>query len=217
MSEALVPRVIHADDSLLVAVKPAGLPAVPGRPASLQDCMVSRLALRWPGVRVVHRLDMATSGLMVFALDAATQVALSRAFERREVVKRYEAWVGGPWPHGSEGSIDFPLAPDWPRRPRQKVCADSGRPALTHWRTFAGGEPPCQHATRLLLLPITGRTHQLRVHLAALGHPIVGDTLYAQDEALPGAGSRLMLHASGLEFTHPASGEALHFADPPPF
>lgn len=223
MSEVPVPRVIHADASLLVVVKPAGLPAVPGRTAALQDCLASRLARHHPGLRVVHRLDMATSGLMVFALGRAAQTALSRAFEERRVAKRYEAWVSGPWPHGDQGLIDWPVAPDWPRRPLQKICFETGRPAVTRWTLRTGGPPPADRATRLLLEPHTGRTHQLRVHLAALGHPIVGDTLYAEAFAgtgpapPPAQGPRLMLHASGLRFAHPVTGETLDFVDPAPF
>jgi tRNA pseudouridine32 synthase/23S rRNA pseudouridine746 synthase len=207
------PLPVHVDAHVLVVVKPAGLPSVPGRPVDLHDCVWSRLRARWADALVVHRLDVATSGLMVFARGALAQRTLSRAFEARRVDKGYEAVVCGGWLHGDDGTIDLPLAPDWPNRPRQKVCAHSGKPSLTRWwRIVAGDRHPAR--TRLRLQPLTGRSHQLRVHLAAMGHPILGDTLYgpARDTA-----DRLHLHATTLAFVHPVTSERLAFASPAPF
>lgn len=206
---------LHADEALLVLDKPAGLLSVPGRGADKQDCASTRAQAQWPDALIVHRLDMATSGLLLLARGAAMQRTLSMAFESRAVHKRYVAIVAGHLAQDS-GEIDLPLMTDWPRRPRQIVSAQ-GRPALTRWRRLAQehdaqGRPQ----TRLALEPVTGRTHQLRVHLQALGHPILGDTLYADTEALARS-PRLLLHASELALTHPLKGEALHWQSPPPF
>lgn len=208
------PLPVHVDDHVLVVVKPAGLPAVPGRPLELHDCVWSRLRARWADSLVVHRLDVATSGLMVFARGATAQRALSRAFEARQVDKGYEAVVRRGWTLGDHGTIDLPLAPDWPNRPRQKVCAASGKPSVTRWWRIDEGDRDPAHA-RLRLEPVTGRSHQLRVHLAALGHPILGDTLYG--EGRDTTADRLHLHATALAFAHPVTGERLAFASPAPF
>lgn len=201
-------ELLHADDALLVCVKPAGLLAVPGRGEAGRDCLLARLQLTWPDAEVVHRLDMATSGLMVFARGKAAQRALGIAFEQRQVHKRYLAVVHGRLA-GLAGEIDLPLAADWPRRPRQKVDA-AGKPSLTRYQVLAHHDAG---TTRLALEPVTGRSHQLRVHLLALGHPIVGDALYGPQDGAP----RLMLHASALAFAHPAGGCALNFESPAPF
>lgn len=186
---------------------------MPGRGPDRADCLAARAAARWPDALVVHRLDMGTSGLMVFARGLPAQRALSLAFEKRRVSKRYAAVVAGEVA-STGGSIDAPLICDWPRRPRQMIDAERGRPALTHWRRVAvdaaGG------VSRVALEPVTGRSHQLRVHLASIGHPIVGDELYAPP-AVAGATSRLLLHAEHLAFAHPASGVALSFHCPAPF
>ena len=203
-------EILHADAALVVAVKPAGLLAVPGRGAHLADCLASRVQACFPDARIVHRLDMATSGLMTFARGREAERRLSIAFQRREVHKEYEALVAGRMAEPT-GRIDLPLMADWPNRPRQKVDLDRGKPALTCFRVLAvepGG------ATRLALTPMTGRSHQLRVHLAAIGHPILGDALYAPPET---RAPRLMLHATGLALPHPASGEVLEFFSPAPF
>lgn len=202
---------LHLDDALVVVDKPAGLPSVPGRPAELHDCMASRVQALVPDALVVHRLDMATSGLLVFARSKAAQSALGDAFARREVAKRYVAVVAGELAH-DEGEIDLPLIADWPRRPLQKVDHATGKPSLTRYRVIA--RQPGR--TRVALEPLTGRSHQLRVHLLALGHPIVGDTLYAPPE-VAAQSPRLLLHAHTLAFAHPASGEALSFESPLPF
>jgi tRNA pseudouridine32 synthase/23S rRNA pseudouridine746 synthase len=203
--------VLHADEAWIVVDKPAGLPAVPGRAADLQDCALARVQAAYPDALVVHRLDMATSGLLLFARGLPAQRALGAAFERREVGKRYVAVVCGT-PPADAGTIDLPLAADWPRRPRQRVDAERGKPALTRWRVTARDG----RRARLELTPLTGRTHQLRVHLAAVGHPILGDLLYAPPEVQAQA-SRLLLHASGLELAHPGSGVPHRFESTAPF
>ena len=202
---------LHLDDALVVVDKPAGLPSVPGRPAELHDCMATRVQALVPEALVVHRLDMATSGLLVFARSKATQRTLGDAFARREVDKRYVAVVAGELAH-DEGEIDLPLIADWPRRPLQKVDHAIGKPSLTRYRVIAREAG----RTRVALAPLTGRSHQLRVHLLALGHPIVGDTLYAPPE-VAAQSPRLLLHAHVLAFAHPVSGTPLHFTSPLPF
>jgi tRNA pseudouridine32 synthase/23S rRNA pseudouridine746 synthase len=204
---------LHADDALLVLDKPAGLLAVPGRGDDKQDCLAHRAAQRWPDARVVHRLDMATSGLMLFARGADMQRALSAAFARRAIKKRYVAVVDGLLA-ADEGSITAPLAADWPNRPRQQVDLERGKPSLTRWRVLE--RDPALQRTRLELVPVTGRSHQLRVHLASIGHAILGDALYA-GPAAAAAAPRLLLHASRLEFVHPGTGLALVIESPPPF
>lgn len=214
-------QVVHADDTLIVLDKPAGLLAVPGRGPDKQDCLSSRAQARWPDALVVHRLDMSTSGLVVMARGIDAQRALSRAFAERAVHKRYTAVVAGrlhsPRSDGDWNVIDLPLMADWPNRPRSIVSAERGKPSVTHWRLAP--QTPGPHAgitTRLELEPVTGRTHQLRVHLQALGHPILGDALYASPEQQALAG-RLLLHADTLALAHPLSGEWLSWHSPCPF
>lgn len=205
--------VIHEDAHLLVLDKPPSLLCVPGRGEDKQDCLSARALARWPDALVVHRLDMATSGLVLMARNPAAQRALGDAFARQEVSKRYEAVVDGMLAESQDWStIDAPIAADWPRRPMQKIDA-TGKPSVTRWRALGHWR---QHATRLLLEPRTGRTHQLRVHLAFIGHPILGDALYAGDFVRARA-DRLMLHASLLQFRHPISGEAMRFESAAPF
>ncbi len=205
--------IVFADDHLVVADKPAGLPTVPGRPVELHDCLWQRVRTEFADALVVHRLDMATSGLQLFARSIEAQRALGRAFAQRQVAKRYEAVAAGLLAD-DEGEIDLPLAADWPARPRQKVDHAQGRPALTRWRVLRRDAAP--QRTRLQLEPLTGRTHQLRVHLASLGHPLLGDTLYAPP-ALAAAAPRLLLHASALAFVHPHDARALQFSSNAPF
>ncbi|MED5618531.1 RluA family pseudouridine synthase [Ideonella sp. BN130291] len=203
---------VEVEKNFLVAVKPAGLLAVPGRGDSGRDCLLTRLQVHWPDVEVVHRLDMATSGLMVFARGKAAQRELSIAFAQRRVSKGYVAVVQGQLLSGEAGGrIDLALAADWPNRPRQKVDSVAGKPSLTHYRTIA--YDPAQDTTRLALEPVTGRSHQLRVHLMAIGHPIVGDALYGA----AAQASRLLLHASALAFDDPDSGTRLQFVSEAPF
>jgi tRNA pseudouridine32 synthase/23S rRNA pseudouridine746 synthase len=204
--------IVHADDTLVVIDKPAGLLAVPGRGAAKADCAAARVQQQYPDTRVVHRLDMATSGLMLFARGADAQRSLSRAFAAREVHKTYLAVVHGLLAD-DVGEITLPLGADWPQRPRQRVDALAGKPALTHWRVFA--RDAAAGRTRVELIPHTGRTHQLRVHLAAIGHAIVGDALYAAPDAQHAA--RLHLHAWRLALRHPRDGAALNFEAPAPF
>jgi tRNA pseudouridine32 synthase / 23S rRNA pseudouridine746 synthase len=191
-------QIVYEDDALLVIDKPAGLLSVPGRGDDLQDCALHRVQKRFTQALLVHRLDEATSGLLMFALSPDVQRALSLAFEMRQVKKTYHARVHGLLPQSS-GVIDAPIAKDWPRRPLHHVNFESGKPAITHYQLLSINEHSAQSLCRLE--PQTGRTHQLRVHMQYIGHPIAGDTLYdlANDDA-----PRLMLHASGLEFTHPA-------------
>ncbi|MET0334089.1 MAG: RluA family pseudouridine synthase [Rhizobacter sp.] len=202
---------LHTDDALVVVDKPAGLPSVPGRAPGLLDCMASRVQAEVPDALVVHRLDMATSGLLVFARNKAVQRALGDAFAQREVGKGYVAVVAGELAHDS-GEIDLPLIADWPNRPLQKVDHATGKPSITHYRVLSREAG----RTRVALTPLTGRSHQLRVHLHALGHPILGDALYAPAEVVA-MSPRLLLHASSLAFTHPVTGEAMRFESPLPF
>jgi tRNA pseudouridine32 synthase / 23S rRNA pseudouridine746 synthase len=203
---------LHEDKHLLVFDKPAGLLAVPGRGEDKQDCLSARAQAAFADALVVHRLDMATSGLFLMARGIEVQRRLARAFEQREVHKRYIAVVAGRLE--AEGVIDLPLAADWPNRPRQVVNHERGKPSRTHWRALAYDE--ATDATRVELEPVTGRSHQLRVHLQSLGHPILGDTLYAPAH-LQERAPRLMLHATLLAFAHPASGEPMSFSSPAPF
>jgi len=204
-------RLWHEDDSLLVVEKPAGLLSVPGRGEAARECLSARVQVRWPDALVVHRLDMATSGLMLFARGPHAQRLLSAAFAERRVGKRYVAVVHGRM-EPDEGEINAPLAADWPRRPRQRVDAVHGRPSLTRWRVLARDEAAVR--TRVALTPVSGRAHQLRLHLQTIGHPIVGDALYGDDgEREP----RLLLHAAGLSFEHPGDGTHRVFDSPVPF
>jgi tRNA pseudouridine32 synthase/23S rRNA pseudouridine746 synthase len=199
--------ILHADERLVAIDKPAGLLAVPGRGADKADCAAARVQALYPDARVVHRLDMATSGLMLMARGAHVQRVLSRAFEQRSVDKRYLAVVQGVV-HDDSGEITLPIGADWPNRPRRQVDALHGKPAITRWRVLQRHDG----TTRLELEPVTGRTHQLRVHLAAIGHAVVGDVLYAAPAADV---TRLLLHAWTLALTIDA--QRLQFEAPPPF
>ena len=215
------PPVLHADDWLLAVDKPAGMLSVAGRGPEGEDCLHARLRQGWPDAMVVHRLDMATSGLMVFARGEKAQRSLSIAFAGRAVDKRYVAIVAGkPEPANTDdegwATIDLPLAADWPARPRQKVDAVNGRPSLTRWRIARDARCAWDGGTRLELQPVTGRSHQLRVHLAAIGHPILGDALYAPEPAARAA-PRLLLHAQSLALAHPADGRPLAWRCDAPF
>lgn len=203
-------RTLFADAHLLVVSKPSGLLSVPGRGEDKADCLVARLQTEFPGALIVHRLDMSTSGLMLLARDAESHRLLSRQFETRAVEKRYEAMVEGCLAQ-DRGEIDLPLITDWPRRPLQKVDFEIGKPSLTHYAVLE--RDAASQRTRVALMPHTGRSHQLRVHMASLGHPILGDELYGHAVSAP----RLLLHATTLQFTHPHSGEALRFHEDAPF
>ena len=167
--------VLHADAHCIVVCKPSGLLAVPGRGEAGRDCLSERVRVEYTDALIVHRLDMAASGLMLLARGADAQRTLSIAFAQREVHKRYVAIAAGQM-SACEGEIDLPLSADWPNRPRQQVDTLRGRPSLTRYRTLE--IDAARNTTRVELEPVTGRAHQLRVHLLALGHPILGDALY---------------------------------------
>jgi tRNA pseudouridine32 synthase/23S rRNA pseudouridine746 synthase len=201
---------LYHDDYLLVVNKPAGLLSVPGRGADKQDCLSTRLQQIYPDALTVHRLDMATSGVMVFARGAEMQRALSEQFRERKIEKRYEAIISGKLA-ASTGEINLPLITDWPNRPLQKVDHQLGKPSLTRYALLAYDES--NHASRISLTPVTGRTHQLRLHMAAIGHPILGDALYGDIASAP----RLLLHACALSFSHPVTRAMLNFTVDPLF
>ena len=210
--------VLYEDAALLVLDKPAGLLAVPGRGEDKQDCLSARVQRHCPDALIVHRLDMATSGLLLMARGAAVQRKLSHAFATRQVSKRYIAVVDGhvaPPPEGW-GVIELPILADWPRRPLRIIDA-RGQASVTRWRVLSHGHGTTgRPQSRLELEPVTGRSHQLRVHLQALGHPILGDALYAGAE-VQARSDRLLLHACELALAHPLSGEPLNFSSPPAF
>lgn len=205
-------EIVAVDAHFVIVNKPSGLLSVPGRGADKQDCLSARVQAEFPDALVVHRLDMETSGLMVFARGIDAQRTISRAFEQRAVNKYYEAVAYGLIADDA-GSIDLPLICDWPNRPRQMVDYSIGKPATTHFNVIS--RDAAMQRTRVGLTPVTGRSHQLRVHLAALGHPIIGDSLYAA--VPPAAGERLMLHAARLGFPHPVSGVLCEFSSAVPF
>ena len=211
---------LYQDDDLLVLAKPPGLLCVPGRGPDKQDCLSTRAQALWSDALIVHRLDQPTSGLVLMARGLPMQRALSRIFAERRVHKRYQAVVAGlPQPDDTaddEGwsAIALPIAADWERRPLRVVDAQRGQPSLTRWRVLDVDR--ALGCTRLELEPVTGRTHQLRVHLAALGHPILGDMLYA-NAAQQASAPRLLLHACTLEFAHPLHGRRCSYISAAPF
>ncbi|HLL11932.1 MAG TPA: RluA family pseudouridine synthase [Rubrivivax sp.] len=201
--------VIHADEALVAVDKPPGLLSVPGRGEAGKDNLTAQVQAAFDDALVVHRLDMGTSGLMLFARGAQMQRALSIAFAARRIRKTYVALVEGRVAADS-GQIDAALRLDWPNRPRQIVDNQHGKPSSTRWHVLQR----LPHASRLELHPLTGRSHQLRVHLQSIGHPICGDELYGP---LPLSAPRLMLHATHLEFQHPATGQTLALRSEPSF
>lgn len=205
--------ILYHDAALMVVSKPAGLLSVPGRHPANRDSLIARVRRQYAGARIVHRLDMDTSGLMVLALNAESHRRLSRQFEQRKVDKIYVAEVYGI-PVPDEGEVTLPLRCDWPNRPRQIVDPEQGKPARTRYACVSRDRQ--RNRSRMRLFPETGRSHQLRVHMSSLGHPILGDPLYAPDPAR-GMADRLLLHACALGFTHPATGKYMRFADEPPF
>ena len=208
-----IPLIRYRDAFLLAVEKPSGLLSVPGRGADKQDCLLSRVRRTYPSALVVHRLDMGTSGLMLFALDPDMQRDLGFLFETRRVTKQYVACVRGV-PDPAEGEINLPLAADWSRRPRQRVDFEVGKAAHTRYRVVDSTDDG--KFSRIHLSPTTGRSHQLRVHLAESGHPILGDALYA-DKNTQAASPRLMLHAERLSFEHPRRLGQLRLYSPAPF
>lgn len=204
-------RILHADRSLIAVDKPSGLLTVPGRAAWLSDCLENRLRALHPDSLLLHRLDLETSGVLLFARSPEARRHIARQFNKARVNKVYQALVWGRPPQ-DRGVIEAPLICDWPNRPKQKVCFDTGRPSLTRWEVLAEEGP----LTRLALRPQTGRTHQLRVHLQLLGHPIAGDRFYAPDEARSAA-PRLALHAHSIQIRHPEGGAWVTYTSPVPF
>lgn len=206
-------QIHYSDGDLLVVDKPAELLSVPGRRPEHRDSLLTRLQQQYPEILIVHRLDMSTSGLLILALNAQSHRDLSRQFEQRQVKKNYLAVVDGKL-KPQAGQIDLPLICDWPNRPRQRVDHTQGKTAHTAYRTQS--YDPASDSSRVELTPTTGRTHQLRVHMLALGHPILGDDLYGDSRTYDKA-DRLLLHASGLEFRHPSTAERLGFTSEAPF
>ncbi|MFT8209687.1 MAG: bifunctional tRNA pseudouridine(32) synthase/23S rRNA pseudouridine(746) synthase RluA [Symbiopectobacterium sp.] len=205
-------HVLYQDQHIIVVNKPSGLLSVPGRALEHRDSIMSRIQRDFPQAESVHRLDMATSGVIAVALTKAAERELKRQFREREPKKSYIARVWG-WLEHDDGLIDLPLICDWSNRPKQKVCFEQGKPAQTQYQVLARD---ADGTTRVKLMPITGRSHQLRVHLLALGHPILGDCFYAHPEAKALA-PRLLLHAQELAITHPTFGTPMHFRCEPDF
>ena len=220
MSDLADLSVVYEDDTLLVLDKTTGLLSVPGRGEDKQDCLSSRVQKRYANASIVHRLDMGTSGLMLMARGEFAQRFLNQAFAKRIVHKRYEAVVEGllPEPDHQNNSpwqeITLPIALDWPNRPRRIINAESGKPSQTRWQVMSVDK--VLGTSRVRLEPLTGRSHQLRVHLLAIGHPILGDTLYAPTRVVAKA-ARLLLHATELELPHPVSLQPMRFVSPAPF
>lgn len=202
--------VAEAPDYLVLS-KQAGLLTVPGKDPAHGDCLEARVQAAFPEARIVHRLDMATSGLIAMAQGLAALRHLSKQFEKRQVEKRYQAIVSGEIKE-KEGIIDLPIATDWPNRPLQRIDQERGRRAITRWQVLDRQEG----TTRVALYPETGRSHQLRLHMKELGHPILGDNFYADEKGLAAA-PRLLLHAEWLRFRDPATGEFVEFGDEAPF
>jgi len=204
-------RILYEDSDLLLVRKPDLLLTIPGRHPLNKDCLITRLQKQYPTATIVHRLDLDTSGIMVIPLNRAAHAHISRQFQRREVHKCYHAVVYGPVQPDS-GEVDLPIACDWERRPRQMICYQRGKPSLTRFEVLERSED----RTRMLLRPVTGRSHQLRIHMRELGHPILGCDMYAHEKALAMA-PRLMLHATSLQISHPATGKPLRGECPPDF
>lgn len=204
-------RFLHIDKDVIAVEKPAGVLSVPGKGPQGHDCLIRRVQGDYPDALIVHRLDMATSGVMVLARSVEAHRTLSITFAERQVAKTYIAVVAGQM-QTDAGEIDLPLITDWPNRPRQMVDHTFGKPSLTRYQVVERAHD----RTRVKLEPVTGRSHQLRVHMLALGHPILGDALYAPSEIIA-LSPRLLLHAESLTIPHPAEGAVLTFLSPPPF
>ena len=203
-------ELVHEDAGFLVVNKASGLLSVPGRGPDKQDCLIHRVQAVYPEALAVHRLDMSTSGLLLLARSPEMHRELSKLFEQRQVAKRYIAVLAGKLAAES-GEVDLPLICDWPNRPRQKVDFEVGKPSQTRYRLLA--YDAASDTSRVELEPITGRSHQLRVHMQSLGHPILGDELYGDEASAP----RLLLHATRLEFLEPGSDKIHRFESPPAF
>jgi len=203
--------IVYQDDDIVVLNKTSGLLTVPGRLPEHQDCLENRVKSVLPTATIVHRLDMATSGLVIMALNKPAHVHIQQQFEKRKVSKKYRARVYGKLKHDS-GEINLPLICDWPNRPKQKVCHEHGKPSTTQYHVLARET----ETTLVELTPITGRSHQLRVHMLSLGHPILGDRLYAHDKALE-LSERLQLHAFTIAFHHPVTNDKIALKAECPF
>ena len=203
--------ILYQDNDLIILNKPSGLLTVPGKAPEHKDSLINRVNVVFPTATIVHRLDMASSGIICLALNKPAHREISRQFQDRETKKRYIARVFGKL-EPQTGSVDLPLICDWPNRPKQMVDHERGKPSLTHYEVLSYEE----NATRVALTPVTGRSHQLRVHMLSLGHVILGDRLYAHSEALAMA-PRLQLHAEYLSFAHPVTQEQLSFYCDPDF
>ena len=203
--------IIHQDADIIIVSKPAGLLSVPGRAETHKECLQSRVCKEFPDARIVHRLDMMTSGIMVLAQNADSHRHVSIQFEKRKPKKSYVALVWGDV-KGNSGRVDLPIRCDWERRPRQIVDFEQGKSSQTDWEVIER----CGDTTRVLLKPVTGRTHQLRVHMQQMGYPILGDDFYAHEEAFK-ASDRLCLNAQDLALYHPVSNEWMEFHSPCPF
>jgi len=209
-------KVLYQDDDLLALSKPSGILSVPGKTEDNSDCLETRAKAEFPNALLTHRLDLETSGVFLMALNKPAQAHINRQFEKRRTQKEYIAVV---WGHveGDTGHIDLPLCCDWPNRPRQMVSFKHGRPSQTDWEVLDRGTLPCGNEfTRMLLKPITGRSHQLRVHMEEIGHPILGEVFYAHDDA-EHAAERLLLHAQSLTIFHPKDESVVTFTDLAPF
>lgn len=206
------PEILYLDDDVIVVNKPPGLLSVPGRGEDKQDCLISRLQTRYPEALIVHRLDMPTSGILILARNPEAHRQLGKQFEARNIKKEYTAVVQGVVKN-RYGEINLPLITDWPNRPKQKVDHDNGKPSLTHYEVLSVNTQ--QQSSRLKLTPITGRSHQLRVHLLSIGHIITGDALYSEIEASKNI--RLHLHANKIVFSHPSTAETLTIDSDCPF
>lgn len=205
---------LYLSEQLIVVDKPSGLLSVPGRGVGKEDCLSRRVQAEFPDAMIVHRLDMGTSGIVVMGRGAKAQRELSILFQERKVRKRYQALVDGRWTVAAAGEIELPISVDWPNRPKQRVDHAMGRPSLTRYRVL--DIDATRAVSRIELEPITGRSHQLRVHMEAMGHPILGDDFYGTPESCAKAG-RLMLHACQIELGHPETGAPLRVDCPPPF
>lgn len=211
-------NIVYQDDDIVVLNKPSELLSVPGKALEHKDSLENRVKSVYPTAVIVHRLDMATSGIIVMALNKAAQRDINQQFANRQTEKSYIAKVYGRVEQDS-GTIDLPLICDWPNRPKQMVCYENGKPAKTHYQVikrYTQKNSERDTYTKVLLIPVTGRSHQLRVHMLSLGHPILGDRLYANEHALSMA-TRLQLHAETLVLTHPTSKDKVTFHSPCPF
>lgn len=204
-------QLVYQDEFMLVVNKPAHLLTVPGRHPANHDCLISRVQTEFPSAQVVHRLDYDTSGLVILPLTKAALSHISKQFQARTINKFYEALVGGEI--ALEGSIDGAIAADLDNRPLYKICSE-GKPSLTHYRRL--DFTPSTSQSRVLLEPVTGRSHQLRLHLSSIGHPILGDTLYASAE-IAACSPRLCLHARQIQFQHPVTLQPITLVEPAPF